>query len=748
MAAPQALQHYADRLKDTKFKDIEKLWISLQAVNKGMADACAKEPPRGQQNQKVMNAVTAAYDKMRKDSSNRGRSKLSKTASPSVLAPAGSILKGVGWSAPKGEPLLSEMELVDEDVFMVDNKPAELLEFTDINDLDKDSTGVAFLSATKTAVHLDRLKKKTMTTKLPCCIVCKKQAFDAASTKEKAELKQSYKPITVTLHFKEKKGPPKPVACLVFQIGATAVFVRDTDQDEVITINSDRPQLIKMSVSLINHANKKDFDKLKENFSNEAVSAIGAKLLPEGGTVKYARTKTDYQFLKSTVHMHQGYTLINKESYEAVMRRSGRNGYIIQESFRNDVFTVLRLKEEPNLENALRVAKLLDEHAFGVVATAGGFAVRVKTADKDLAYCLYNETLSNICGVDLIGRAKADSMFYQIHGVPIRMSDIELAKVLTLPRIGQASWTCHPETRIGPPRQGCKTILVKAAEAPPKGVVKVRFNDDMILLQISEHQQKHRDLTIMQKAEKIVEKIEKKELGSYAAALGAKPKAKPCTAKPSIFAMNEPAKQTAWSEADVDEDREKEAMELDHIIADLDETAGDFSDEESAAASAVKVTKNRFGLPVATPKKSQLQIRLEQMDRDREEAMERAARDKEEHMAAIAAVQESNEGAISELLGRMETLQATMIANQEENNAKFKEMQTKGQAQFAQMLAFFQKFEANQQKPAHGKGSSKSAAAQEHSRDELEEDGPPKKLKVPFGSPCLTNASASADSGC
>ena len=91
-----------------------------------------------------------------------------------------------------------------------------------------------------------------------------------------------------------------------------------------------------------------------------------------------------------------------------------------------------------------------------------------------------------------------------------------------------------------------------------------------------------------------------------------------------------------------------------------------------------------------------------------------------------------------------------MIANQEENNAKFKEMQTKGQAQFAQMLAFFQKFEANQLKPTHGKGSGKATAAPEQTRDEADDDEAPhgKKLKVPFGSPCLTGQSAAPAAGC
>ena len=443
-----------------------------------------------------------------------------------------------------------------------------------------------------------------------------------------------------------------------------------------------------------------------------------------------------------------GYTLVTKDALEAVMRRSGRNGFLIQESFRNDKYTILRLKEEPSLDNALRVAKHLEKHALGVVATAGGFAVRVKTEDKDLAYCLYNETLSNICGIQLIGMAKADAKFYQIHGVPTRMSDIELAKVLTMPRIGQASWTCHPETRLGPPRQGCKTILVKAADAPPKGVVKVRFNDDMILLQITEHQQKHRDLTIMQKADKIVQKIEEKEQGSYAQALGARPKAKPTPTKHSVFNIKEPAMRKPWSETDVEEDREraKELMELDHTQLNQDETAGDFSDEElDALAADSPVARNRFGLPVSQPKQSPLQLRFDLLAKEREEAKERA----EQENAELRAAQQRNENDIAQLLTQFEGLQATILQHQEENNAKFHQMQTKSEAQFAQMLAFFQKFEMSQkQAQVHGKGSTKGAPAAKRDGvvDDEEEDAHPKKLKVPFAA--LGMDPDAAASGC
>ena len=118
----------------------------------------------------------------------------------------------------------------------------------------------------------------------------------------------------------------------------------------------------------------------------------------------------------------------------------------------------------------------------------------------------------------------------------------------------------------------------------------------------------------MQKAEKI---IEKRSHSSYAVALGAKAKAKAAAVKPAVFSMREPAQNKAWSETEEVEEELKAAMELDHQPDDssVDETAGDFSDDNAVQQV---VPKNRFGLPVAVRKKTALQLRLDQLDRERD----------------------------------------------------------------------------------------------------------------------------------
>ena len=164
--------------------------------------------------------------------------------------------------------------------------------------------------------------------------------------------------------------------------------------------------------------------------------------------------------------------------------------------------------------------------------------------------------------------------------------------------------------------------------------------------------------------------------------------------------------------------------------------------------------------------KTALEIRFEQLDKDREEAKEKAERDNAEQMELITAAQAENEDSLAQIVGQIEALQSTMLTQQEENNRKFADMQTESnrkfadmqnenQQQFAKMLAFFQKIEKKldkeQPQPVHGKGSIKAGAPQQKREVEAEEahvdeDGHPKKLKVPFDS--ITGSTSAASASC
>ena len=161
-----------------------------------------------------------------------------------------------------------------------------------------------------------------------------------------------------------------------------------------------------------------------------------------------------------------------------------------------------------------------------------------------------------------------------------------------------------------------------------------------------------------------------------------------------------------------------------------------------------------------------LQIRLEQMEKDRDVARERAEKDKAEQ----AAKQQEHDDTLAAMCSQLEVLQATMITLQEDSNRKFAEMQQQQQQQQqiqhqqqqiasdqkfadmqAMMLKFINKMEGKHQLQAHGKGSSKAGAPQQKREvdvetAELDADGHPKKLKVPFD--CLQESAAAASASC
>jgi hypothetical protein len=141
-----------------------------------------------------------------------------------------------------------------------------------LKEIAPETSGVAFPSASLASVHL-LTQIKFGKTQQPCCVVCKQVAFNTVGEKHRTQLKEHYNPKSIVLYFKEKRGPPKAVSCYVFQLGSSPVFVRDTALDEIIEVKSDRPMVCKLRVSLYNHADQKDFAKLKDTFAKEAATA-------------------------------------------------------------------------------------------------------------------------------------------------------------------------------------------------------------------------------------------------------------------------------------------------------------------------------------------------------------------------------------------------------------------------------------------------------------------------------------------
>ena len=123
--------------------------------------------------------------------------------STSELLLAGSVSKGAGKG--KGEPQLQDMVLAEDEVFYIDGEPAPII---DLDNMLHDTCGVAYTSATKAGIALRKAQDRPI--RRPCIVVCKKMAFEACSAVERKEVLTHFKPITMTLYFREPRGPPRP----------------------------------------------------------------------------------------------------------------------------------------------------------------------------------------------------------------------------------------------------------------------------------------------------------------------------------------------------------------------------------------------------------------------------------------------------------------------------------------------------------------------------------------------------------
>jgi hypothetical protein len=233
MDVPASLQRYADLVVKGKYNDVHKLWSSLQASDKAAATKLSKLGVASKLDQTLVTAVAAAHDRTRKKSANnRGHRSLTSKPAPRPQRLA------------KGEPALADMRMVDEDIFIMDD--GRVAPTFDIDDITINTEGVCFPSASKASVVL--LEHIGERCNGHCAIVTKKLAFDNCSSKHRQMLLDEYQPAEVTLYFMESKAAPKPYKCLVFQVGEQHLNIKDSEQDEIVTIVSAAPRSIKVSI--------------------------------------------------------------------------------------------------------------------------------------------------------------------------------------------------------------------------------------------------------------------------------------------------------------------------------------------------------------------------------------------------------------------------------------------------------------------------------------------------------------------
>lgn len=655
MDVPAVLQRYANDVVKGKYRDIVKLWTALQKFDKSAATKLRKLGAAGPLDKDMLAAVSAAHTHTRKGGPNRGHRDLSAKPAPRVTS----------TQSRRGEASLNDMTLVDDDVFYLSED--ELAQVYELDDLRAHTVGYCFASCTKAAVVLlERINDRVSG---PCVIITKQVAFDNCGAEHRDRLKVAYGPIKITLHFMEKGGVPVPVQCLVFQIGDEDLLIRDADIDDVVVVKSASPPAIKVSIQRANTAGTKDFKKLEETFAKDALAVIGSKHIVKDSVVKFNRTRNDVQFLKNTVDVQEGTAWIQPDVADEVWRRSGSNGFMLRPYERDNKFSILRVKGEPTLEAARTVAKNLDQLAYGTLFTAGGYVVRVRAEDSHKAYVAYNAELSQVVGNNVIAMAKADACFFEVTGVPARMTDLELATALKMRVPGSLEyWTCHPETRLGWTGPGFKKMLVKASSQPPKTWLKVQYDTQVLVFALNERERRNKDMTVMQRAEVT---IAKRSYMSVAANDAQKSEPKVVT-KPFTVSMN----GKKWSDQDDDDGEDDRDMEVDRttkVSKDDDEETpleeGKFYHdcEDSHAASTEPAECDATAAPARTSRKSK--------------TTPSASTD------AMQAIQKEFDAKMEQLEQQRQGMHATTNAHQETLNERDRKHKKNMDAMYAQIQA-------------------------------------------------------------
>ncbi len=147
---------------------------------------------------------------------------------------------------------------------------------------------------------------------------------------------------------------------------------------------------------------------------------------------------------------------VSTVSFVPLLRAGGKDGVIVRPYFESDadkqVYRSVPLAVGTSLAAAVRQAEFLGEKAFGVVATAQGFGVRVKTES-------FEEVLRQVRPDDyqqFLGTK------WEISGLPMAMGKESLTRFL-------GDWNVHPLHTF---RQGFRrTWIVRAAAEPVEKVI-------------------------------------------------------------------------------------------------------------------------------------------------------------------------------------------------------------------------------------------------------------------------------------
>jgi hypothetical protein len=533
---PKALQRLADAaMYGNTYRDSGPLWAYLQRSHRELADKIARQPPRGNNPDKLVQSLRDAMKTMRQ-AKKRGNWKPSrdfdeKTGETRAPPPKAAALpprkaRPANPDLAKGIIVGAEEMLWDTDAAGDSTAATQI----DPNDITSTSSGFAVVAPGDCGNILNRFYKEAAFTQA-FALVCRKTCNDALMAKTNNHVRQRYKFHEAQLYFADKEGlAPHLETCFLIQM-STDKHIRFDDLSHKVKVQGPLADKVRLSIQLPNYDTADDFHtNVKANYAKTAMNVINSKLLYKDAVPFWTRTIDDFVHKGKVMQRHDGFVDVAQEKLDEAWRRSGLNGINVR-GIGKEPFVPIHLPAAATWQEARAKAQLLDDLAFGVVTTRNGFAIRVLPENRIKAEKVLNPEYTTLIGDDLLSLTKENGVTVEIIGVPRQMDNATLVQQLTLDTLDKP-WKCKPTGVLKASTWGKKTVLAIAATMPPRTNVRVEIAGELYMVTIRQHQIPMKQRTHWDKIGVAADSDDESK-PSITTMLGARPKARPT--KPSAW---------------------------------------------------------------------------------------------------------------------------------------------------------------------------------------------------------------------
>jgi hypothetical protein len=457
------------------FRDLEKLWQSISATDASLATRLGNQSvvkKTADLSQKLIDAVKAARAKMA-----NSRSARAKSAPPARQAPSA--------QKSRNNTPLHEMQLVGAKFTIANGDEVPIVGMEEFSTFCR---GVILGTRNKTGDVLHKFDLEAPF-KNPLAIICRSSSFEDESKESRARLQERYHVSEAVLHF-DDKGSLNVVSCLVFQLGLEMVQVLTCTIMKPVIVNSAVAKFTQISVQIPNLEGKANWKaKAEADFAKTGMLALGLENVFGDSVPKQTGYLENIPFKRTKIDIVIGKVLVKTEKLVEVWRRNGLFGVLLRPWQKDEFYAPLNLPGHVDLDEARDLAKNLGPLAYGIMTTAGGFAIRVEAEKKEQTRQKLHPELANAIGSEVLALAKCDAVMLEVSGIPKHMPEVETVQSVSMRKGDGSLWTFEPlhllHGAVNPP--GRKTLLCKAAEHPPHPVIPLQLPTAFYHVYIKEH---------------------------------------------------------------------------------------------------------------------------------------------------------------------------------------------------------------------------------------------------------------------